>query len=150
MVVNDIQRPDLTARVVTAPIAATGLIGGFGVAVATGSRPAGGVVLAVCGLLCVAVWVRRDGRRTAAVLTGAGLFAFALSHALGLVIGAWPSVLLVAAGTAGLCWRLSDSRRDARSVSGSASASASADVSGASGAGSPRTPLPAGRPGASA
>ncbi len=145
MVVNDIRRPDLTARIVTAPIAATGLIAGFGVAVATGSRPAGGVVLAVCGLVCVAVWVRRDGRRTAAVLTGAGLVAFALSHVLGLVIGAWPSVLLVAAGTAGLCWRLSDSRRSAVRDGGSAT-----DVSGAPGAGSPRTPLPAGRPGSSA
>ena len=146
MVVSDIQRADLSARIVTAPIAATGLIAGFGIAVATGSRPAGGVVLAACGLLCVAVWARRDGRRTAAVLTGAGLVAFALSHVLGLVIGPWPSVLLVAAGTAGLCWRLSDSRRLAGSIGGDAAAG----VSGAAGAGSPRTPLPAGRPGSSA
>jgi hypothetical protein len=133
VVVNDIQRPELTARLVTAPIAATGLIAGFGVAVATGSRPAGGVVLAVCGLLCVAVWVRRDGRRTAAVLTGAGLAAFALSHVLGRVMGAWPSVLLMAAGTAALCWRLSDSRRSPGRVGDTSSVA----VSGAPGAGSP-------------
>ena len=136
---------DLTARVVTAPIAAGGLIAGFGVAVATGSRPLGGVVLAVCGLACIGVWLRRDGRRTAAMLTGAGLLAFALSHVLGLVIGAWPSVLLVAAGTAGLCWRLSDSRRPGVGSGGPAASG----VSAAAEADSPRTPLPAGRSGSS-
>ena len=113
MVVQDIARPELTARVVTAPIAAAGLIGGFGVAVGNGSRPAGGVVLALCGMVCIAIWVRRDGRRTAAGLTAAGLVAFALSHALGAVIGAWPAVLVVAAATAGLCWHVSDARRPA-------------------------------------
>jgi hypothetical protein len=98
-------------QIATAPIAAAGLIGGFGVAVATGSRPLGGVVLAGCGLTCIAIWLRRDGRRTAAQLTAAGLFAFAASHGLGLLIGAWPSVLLVAAAIAALCWRVSDARR---------------------------------------
>jgi hypothetical protein len=95
----------------TAPIAAAGLIAGYAVAVATGSRPLGGVVLAACGLVCVAIWMRRDGRRTAALLTAVGLFAFALSHVLALAIGAWPAVLLVAAGTAAACWRVSDARR---------------------------------------
>lgn len=103
--------PPTAERLPTAPLAAAGLIGGFGVALATGSRPAGGVVLAGFGLTCVWIWLRRDGRRTAVLLTVAGLVAFALSHLLGLVIGAWPSVLLVAAGTAALCWRVSDSRR---------------------------------------
>ncbi|MGI8714576.1 MAG: hypothetical protein ACR2NR_15650 [Solirubrobacteraceae bacterium] len=96
----------------TAPIAAFGLVAGFGVAVATGSRPLGGVVLVLCGLACIAVWLRRDGRRVALQLTIAGLLAFALSHVLGLVIGAWPAVALVAIATAWLCWRVSDSRRD--------------------------------------
>jgi hypothetical protein len=95
----------------TAPLAAGGLVAGFAVAVATGSRPLGGVVLAACGLTCIAVWLRRDGRRVTVELTAAGLLAFALSHVLGLVIGAWPSVIVVAAATASLCWRLSDSRR---------------------------------------
>jgi hypothetical protein len=94
----------------TAPIAATGFIGGFAVAVASGSRALGGVVLGICGLVCIAIWLRRDGRQTAALLAVAALFAFALSHVLGLVIGAWPAVLLTAAGTAALCWRVSDSR----------------------------------------
>ncbi len=71
------------AALPTAPIAAGGLIAGFGVAVATGSRPLGGVVLAACGLTCLAVWRRRDSARTAAGLTVTGLAAFALSHVLG-------------------------------------------------------------------
>jgi hypothetical protein len=94
----------------TAAIAATGLIVGFGVAVASGSRALGGVVLAICGLACIAIWLRRDGRDTAIMLTIAGLVAFALSHVLGLVIGAWPAVLSTAAVTAAVCWWVSDSR----------------------------------------
>jgi hypothetical protein len=96
----------------TAPIAAAGLIAGYGVAVASGSRPLGGLVLAACGLVCVAIWLARDGARTAAVLTAAGILAFAVSHLLGLLIGSWPAVLVVAAVTAYACWRVSDSRRD--------------------------------------
>ena len=69
-------------------------------AVATGSRPLGGVVLAAFGVTCMAIWLERDGRRTALVLTAAGLLAFAVSHGLGLLIGAWPAVLLTAAATA--------------------------------------------------
>jgi hypothetical protein len=53
-------------------------------------------------------WAPRAGRRTAVTLTGIGLFAFAFSHVLGLLIGAWPSVFTVAAATAYACWRLSD------------------------------------------
>ncbi|MGZ4201158.1 MAG: hypothetical protein ACXVRH_03760 [Thermoleophilaceae bacterium] len=99
--------------VATAPIAATGLVAGYAVAVASGSRPLGGLVLALCGLACIAIWLGRDGARTAALLGAAGLLAFALSHLLGLVIGAWPAVLLAAAATAALCWRVSDARRSA-------------------------------------
>ena len=95
-------------RVLTAPIAAVGLLAGFGVAVASGSRPLGGVVLAVCGLTCIVVWLRRDGGRTAAVLTLVGLVGFAVSHVLGHVLGAWPAVIVVSGVCAALCWRLSD------------------------------------------
>ena len=98
-------------RTATGPVAAFGLVAGFGVAVSTGSRPLGGLLMAVCGAGCIAVWLRRDGRRTAAWLTATGLLAFAVSHLLGPVIGAWPAVLVVSAVTAALCWRLSDSRR---------------------------------------
>jgi hypothetical protein len=114
MATDQLSSPGLSARierVPTAPIAAAGLIAGFGVAVGTGSRPLGGVVLAACGLACIAVWARRDPTRVTVTLTATGLVAFAVSHLLGRVIGAWPSVIVVSAVTAGLCWWLSDSRR---------------------------------------
>jgi hypothetical protein len=114
MATDELSAPGLADRldrVPTAPIAAAGLMAGFGVAVATGSRPLGGAVLAACGLTCIAVWLRRDGTRVTVALTAAGLVAFAVSHLLGRVIGAWPSVIVVSAVTAALCWRLSDSRR---------------------------------------
>ena len=102
----------------TAPIAATGLIAGYGVAVASGSRPLGGVVMAGFGALCISVWLARDGRRTAGVLTLVGLLAFALSHVVAEVVGAWPAVLLAAAAAAGACWRLSDARTRATATAG--------------------------------
>jgi hypothetical protein len=108
-----LDRPRIDAllrRTPTAPLAALGLIGGFGIAVGSGSRPLGGVFMAICGVPCIAAWVRRDGRRTAAWLTAEGLLAFALSHVLGLAIGAWPSVFVVSAVTAALYWRISDAR----------------------------------------
>ena len=98
-------------RLPTAPIGATALIGGYGIAVATGSRPLGGLFLAACGVVCIAIWARRDGRRTAIVLTLVGLGAFALSHVVALVIGAWPAVVLMAAVASAVCWRLSDAQR---------------------------------------
>jgi hypothetical protein len=97
-------------RAPTSLLAATGLIAGFATAVGTGSRPLGGVVMAIFGLICICVWIRRDGRRTATRLTLVGLGAFIASHILGLVIGAWPAVLLVSAVTAWCCWRWSDVR----------------------------------------
>jgi hypothetical protein len=110
MVVDELISDELAARMATAPLAATGLIAGFAVAVASGSRPLGGAVMAACGLTCIAVWLKRDGRGVAIRLTGVGLAAFVLSHLLGSAIGAWPSVFVVSAVTAALCWRLSDSR----------------------------------------
>jgi hypothetical protein len=101
----------MTARataIPTAALAAAGLIAGFGVAVGTGSRPLGGVVLAVFGVTCIAIWSQRHGRATIVKLTIAGLVAFALSHAIGLLIGAWPAVLLSSAAIAALYWRVSD------------------------------------------
>jgi hypothetical protein len=104
---NGFVRRDL----VTAPLAAAGLVGGYAVAVTTGSRPLGGLVLAAFALICIAIWIRRDGLRVTATLAASGAIAFALSHALGLVIGAWPAVLLTAAGLGVACWHLSDARR---------------------------------------
>lgn len=95
-------------RVPTAPLAAAGLILGFGVAVSSGSRPLGGVVMGAFGLGCMALWRARSGPRTMAWLTATGLLAFAASHGLGLLIGAWPSVLVCAAAVALACERFSD------------------------------------------
>jgi hypothetical protein len=92
----------------TAAVAALGLLGGYGIAVASGSRALGGLVLALAGLWCVRVWLARDGPRAAAALTLAGLAAFAISHALGLAIGAWPAVVLTSCATAALYWSVSD------------------------------------------
>ena len=97
-------------RVPTSLLAAAGLIAGYGAAVASGSRPLGGVVLLLFAVPCVAIWARRHGPSVTATLTLIGIGAFALSHALGVLIGAWPAVLVTAAGTAAVYWRLSDSR----------------------------------------
>lgn len=99
------------ARVLpTAPVAAGSLIAGYAVAVASGSRPLGGVVLLAGGLWCVREWVRRNDTRTAIVLACAGLAAFVVSHVLALAIGAWPAVLLVAAAMAIATWVRADAR----------------------------------------
>lgn len=100
----------MTDRIPTSLLAAAGLIAGFGTAVGSGSRPLGGLVMAAFGLTCIYFWVRRDGTGTAVRLTLVGLTAFVLSHVLGLVIGAWPSVILVSALTAWACWRWSDAK----------------------------------------
>jgi hypothetical protein len=94
----------------TAPVAAASLIAGFAVAVSTGSRPLGGVVLAIGGLWCIQAWARRHGRRTAVILGCVGFGAFVVSHLLGLVIGAWPSVLFVSAVVAAVVWAQADAR----------------------------------------
>jgi hypothetical protein len=94
----------------TAPVAAGTLIVGYAVAVATGSRPLGGVVLLIGGLWCIQAWRRRHGARTAVTLACVGLAAFVLSHLLALAIGAWPSVLLVAAAMAAAAWTRADAQ----------------------------------------
>jgi hypothetical protein len=97
----------------TAPVAAGTLIAGYAVAAGTGSRPLGGIVLLAGGLWCIQVWARRHGARTAGALACVGLCAFILSHVLALAIGAWPAVLVVAAGTAAAVW----ARADVRAIS---------------------------------
>ena len=94
----------------TAPVAAASLIAGYAVAVGTGSRPLGGVVLAAGGVWCIREWARRNDARTALVLGLAGFAAFVLSHVLARAIGAWPAVLLVAAALAVAAWLRADTR----------------------------------------
>lgn len=94
----------------TAPLAAGSLLAGWGVVAASGSRTLGGVVLALGGLCCIRVWARRHGAGTAARLAAVGFAAFVLAHVLGLIIGAWPAVLVVAAVTAAVTWALADAQ----------------------------------------
>jgi hypothetical protein len=83
-------------RLSVALTAALSLVMGFGVASATGARWAGGIVLVLGWAWCARRWWQ-VGRTTAVGLTLLFLAAFAVSHPLGHLIGAWPSVLLVAA-----------------------------------------------------
>jgi hypothetical protein len=92
----------------TAPVAGGSLIAGYAVAASSGSRPLGGVMLAAGGLWCAAAWTRRHGGRAALELVGAMFGAFVLSHLLALAVGAWPSVLLLALGTATVVWLRAD------------------------------------------
>lgn len=97
----------------TAPVVATGLVGGYLVARETGVRPLGGVVLGAAGLLAGRRWLRTTGPATTAVLSGVYLGGFGASHPLAKKIGAWPAVLSVAATAATASWLLAD-RRGAR------------------------------------
>jgi ABC-type Na+ efflux pump permease subunit len=95
----------------TAPVAAGSLIAGFAVAAGTGSRALGGIVLLCGGLWCLREWTRRHGASTALALGAFGLAAFAASHVLAPALGAWPSVLLLAAAMAAVAWTRADTRR---------------------------------------
>lgn len=92
----------------TAPVVATGLIGGWLTARETGIRPLGGVVLAAAGLYVGRTWLARRGPATTAVLGATYVVGFGLSHPLAKKVGAWPAVLTVAGVAAGAAALLSD------------------------------------------
>lgn len=92
----------------TAALVATGLVGGWQVARATGVRPLGGVVLALCGAGAAHGWVSTKGPVTAGALGGLYAAAFGLSHPLAKRIGPWPAVLLVTAVAAGVTYAVAD------------------------------------------
>lgn len=85
----------------TAPLVATGLIGGWLTARETGIRPLGGVILAAAGAYAARTWNAKVGAAGTAGLVATYLGAFGLSHPLAKKIGAWPSVLAVTALSAG-------------------------------------------------
>lgn len=101
------------ASIPTAPLVAAGLVGGFLVARETKVRPLGGLVLGAAGVAAGRTWLRTSGPATTAVLSGIYLGGFGASHPLAKKIGAWPSVLTVAAVSATASFVLSD-RRAAR------------------------------------
>lgn len=92
------------AKIPATAVAASGLIGGYGVARWTKKRPLGGVALAAAGSLAAYEWNRQAGPRAAAGLTVAYVAAFAGSHPLAKKVGAWPAVFAVAGGVAAASW----------------------------------------------
>ncbi|MEW1658232.1 MULTISPECIES: hypothetical protein [unclassified Streptomyces] len=98
------------AGVPTSLVAATGLVGGYGVARWTKKRPLGGVALAAAGTVAAWGWQQKAGTKAAVALSGAYVAAFAGSHPLAKKIGAWPSVFAVAGGVALASWAVADRR----------------------------------------
>jgi hypothetical protein len=94
----------------TAPIAAGSLVAGYLTARETGVRPLGGLVLAAGGAVCAREWRRRAGTPAAAALLAVYLGGFGASHPLAKRIGAWPSVLAVAAASGLAAFAVSDRR----------------------------------------
>jgi len=92
----------------TAPLVATGLIGGFATARYTGHRELGGAVLAAAGAICARSWLRSSGPGVTGLLLGLYAAAFGGSHPLAKKIGAWPSVLTVTAIASGTTYALAD------------------------------------------
>lgn len=102
-------------RIPTAPIVATGLLGGYYVARETEIRPLGGAVLAVAGVAAGRQWFRSTGPLGTGLLTAIYLGGFGASHPLAKKIGAWPAVTAAATLSAASSWLISD-RRPQRSA----------------------------------
>ncbi len=96
------------SKLPTAPLVATGLIGGFAAARYTGHRELGGMVLAIAGSICARSWLRSSGPGVMGLLLGVYTAAFGGSHPLAKKIGAWPSVLAVTAVASGAAYTLAD------------------------------------------
>ena len=102
--------PDPT-RIPTAPLLATGLVGGFALAQQTGVRPLGGAAMLAANVAAARQWYAVGGAPLAAGLTAVYWTAMGVSHPLARKVGVWPSVLGVTAVSAGAAWVLSDRRR---------------------------------------
>ncbi|CAM5234578.1 hypothetical protein [Streptomyces hirsutus] len=98
------------AKVPGSVLAASGLVGGYGVARWTRKRPLGGVVLAVAGAAAAREWRERAGGKAAGALSVAYVAAFAGSHPLAKKVGAWPAVFGVAGAVALASWAVADRR----------------------------------------
>ena len=93
----------------TWPVASGSLLLGFAVAQATGIRPLGGIVLIAGCAWCALRWLRTAGAGRTAALVLLYVGGFAVSHVIADTLGAWPSVLLVAAVVAAAAYGLADS-----------------------------------------
>jgi hypothetical protein len=92
--------PRNLSRILAPALTTSGLIAGYGAARATGVRALGGVVLAAFGAGTYVVVQRAVGPLRAGAVTATYLAAFGGSHPLAKRLGAWQSVLTVAASTA--------------------------------------------------
>lgn len=82
------------------------LILGFAVASLTGNRALGGVILVIGGALCAWWMYQFAGLQRMLAVLAAVFVLFVISHPLGHVIGAWPSVFVVAAVGAAISYAL--------------------------------------------
>ncbi|MGC9220050.1 MAG: hypothetical protein ACP5H2_01695 [Solirubrobacteraceae bacterium] len=98
----------MVVEVLTAPVSAGGLIGGYLTARVTGVRPLGGLVLAAGGVYLTSRWLHRVGPVRAGALLAVYLGGFGASHPLAKKIGAWPAVLTVSTVSAGASFLLAD------------------------------------------
>ncbi|MFH9013797.1 hypothetical protein ACH4C6_20750 [Streptomyces sp. NPDC017943] len=98
------------AKVPSAVVAASGLVGGYGAARWTRQRPLGGVVLAAAGAVAARQWRQQAGGVAAGALSAAYVAAFAGSHPLAKKVGAWPAVFGVAGAVALASWAVADRR----------------------------------------
>ena len=92
----------------TWPVAGTSLVAGFAVADLTGVRPLGGLVLVAAAVWLGVRWRARAGAARAAGLLGLYAAAFAASHVVADVLGAWGAVASAAVLVAGASWLLAD------------------------------------------
>ena len=99
----------------TWPVASGSLLLGFAVAQLTGVRALGGIVLVAGCAWCALRWLRAAGAPRTAVLVILYVGGFVLSHVIADALGAWPSVLLVAAVVGVAAYALAD--ESARGVS---------------------------------
>lgn len=86
-------------------LAGGSLVVGFAVAQLTGVRALGGLVLLLAVVACAELWRRAAGGPVAVGLVALYAGAFVGSHLLARVVGAWPSVLTVAAAVGAASWR---------------------------------------------
>lgn len=96
--------------VATAPVVVLGIVGGYVVARETRVRALGGVVLGAAGAYAARTWLARTDVPTTAGLLALYVGALGASHPLARRVGAWPSVLGVAAVSAGVTWAVADRR----------------------------------------
>lgn len=95
-------------EVSSAPVAAFGLVGGFLTARETGIRPLGGLVLGLAGVYAGRTWAAKGGLVPTVALSALYVGGFGASHPLAKKVGAWPSVLGVAAVNAAASYVLVD------------------------------------------